>query len=374
MNKVIRTSNTLQHGGVLFVVLVLLLTLCAMVILSSLRQNLFVNSMSVNSKNLALARTNAETGMASALNRLQSDPTFMQSQMEMHLKANNNPQGKAKVNISRHITTRFSDRMELIKVTAIGQGSDPNAQVILTQQVLRYPLLRATPTTPIMIRGKLNVNTVLSIVYDPPNFDPTSDKLILLADALTVTSNIFNCSIDRYKRGDCTNNNFASIYQTQAKGPATDLLPFLFNIRKVDWPYLQDEFKYVLKNCEQQNLPSKASSFWVIGDCWLDGRTVLGTPQHPIIMVVQNGDLYLRGQNKIYGLLVILSTSHFDTTHNITLVGQNQIHGGFVANTNVNLSGGTMDILFNNEIIDRLFDQTDMWKLVRIPGSWRDYK
>lgn len=363
-----------QFGGALLVSVAMLLTLTAMVSYFSLRQNSFLNTMNVNAQNLVLAQSNTQLGLEKAMSQLQSPPVFFENTLEEDIKTDDQHLGNVSVKLTRQFTQRFSQRMELVELVAVGIGSDQDAESVVTQHVIKYPLVRAFPPAPVFINGSLVVNVDLSLAFQNSFKSWQNSTFIWLTEHLDGEEQIIICSAEQYAIDDCDNNDIAFTHKNPVINPASKTLPYIFNIKKENWPYLQDEFAQVVQSCEKLNLPLKATSLWVIGDCWLDDTTEIGSSKHPALMVIQNGDLHLRGQNSLYGLIVLISTSELIKTYKVISTGNNKIVGGFIANTDIQFDGESLDILFAEDNYTRLMSQPFMWKVARVPGSWRDFE
>jgi Tfp pilus assembly protein PilX len=102
----------------------------------------------------------------------------------------------------------------------------------------------------------------------------------------------------------------------------------------------------------------------VQGDLRLDGPLVLGTPQRPVLIVV-DGAAQLRGAVVIHGLLYARTLRWDDTAGAAALVrGAALSEGGYSGN-------GTPDFVYDAEVLARLKGHTGSF--ARINGSWRDF-
>ena len=100
------------------------------------------------------------------------------------------------------------------------------------------------------------------------------------------------------------------------------------------------------------------------GDMALDGPLVLGTPQRPVVIVVDGG-AQLRGTVTVHGVLYS-RTLRWDATD-----GADALVRG-AALTEGSYSGtGTPDFVYDSELLARLKGNTGSF--ARVNGSWRDF-
>jgi len=103
---------------------------------------------------------------------------------------------------------------------------------------------------------------------------------------------------------------------------------------------------------------------WVTNDLHLDGPVTFGSPENPVLLVVE-GQLQLGAGVVIHGLVYSLA-AQTDTSglHGVT------IHGALVAAGNV-IGDGTPELIYDAGALARLHGSAGSF--TRVPGSWRDY-
>lgn len=99
--------------------------------------------------------------------------------------------------------------------------------------------------------------------------------------------------------------------------------------------------------------------YWVEGDATISQN--IGTASEPVILVV-NGTLTFSGNPVIYGVVVV--NGGFNTS------GTPKVRGAVVSAGNV-ASDGTLNIIYDPDVIDRLGQVTG--KYATVPGTWRDF-
>jgi hypothetical protein len=104
---------------------------------------------------------------------------------------------------------------------------------------------------------------------------------------------------------------------------------------------------------------------WIDGTLRLDADVTLGTPEAPVVLVV-DGDVEVADADvRIHGLVVVTGsswTSARATTVRGALVGAGDLAFG---------GAGTTGVDFDRAILSRL--RTAHGSFARVPGSWRDF-
>jgi len=103
---------------------------------------------------------------------------------------------------------------------------------------------------------------------------------------------------------------------------------------------------------------------WVAGELQLDGPFTLGSPDRPVILVVE-GPLRLGSGVVIHGLVVSLA-ANWDTSGSAGA----QLHGALIALGGVS-GNGALTIAYDPAVLARLGGE--LGSFVRVPGSWRDF-
>jgi len=107
-----------------------------------------------------------------------------------------------------------------------------------------------------------------------------------------------------------------------------------------------------------------ARVLWVEGDMTLNSDAVYGSPQRPVIIVV-NGNAEIRGTITIYGVLYCQ-----DGTWDNTGGGDAQIVGAAIAEGNFTATG-TPNPTYDPNVLRRLRETSGQF--AKVPGGWRDF-
>jgi len=114
----------------------------------------------------------------------------------------------------------------------------------------------------------------------------------------------------------------------------------------------------------QSAIDAGARAIWVEGDMTLNANATYGSPERPVILVV-NGNAEVRGTITIYGVLYCQ-----DGTWDNTGGGDAQIVGAAIAEGNFTATG-TPNPTYDPNVLRRLRETTGQY--AKVPGGWRDF-
>lgn len=114
----------------------------------------------------------------------------------------------------------------------------------------------------------------------------------------------------------------------------------------------------------QTAISAGARTIWVEGDMTLNANATYGSPERPVILVV-NGNAEVRGTITIYGVLYCQ-----DGTWDNTGGGDAQIVGAAIAEGHFTATG-TPNPTYDPNVLKRLREATG--QVAKVPGGWRDF-
>lgn len=103
---------------------------------------------------------------------------------------------------------------------------------------------------------------------------------------------------------------------------------------------------------------------WVAGGARFEGPITLGSPEQPVILVV-DGSVTLTGGVTLHGLLYAADVRWDDASH-----PQARVHGAVISEAGYR-GNGTPDLRFDAAALRSLQRQTGSY--ARVPGSWKDF-
>ena len=112
------------------------------------------------------------------------------------------------------------------------------------------------------------------------------------------------------------------------------------------------------------------SVFWITGDCVLDPSDLPhNSSSNPVLLIVADGDLTLQANTHLYGLIVMLSSSH--NSYTLRVASSASINGSYVSNAPVTEQiNGTATL--STPLLKALQENTVLAKIIPIPGTSYD--
>ena len=239
-------------------------------------------------------------------------------------------------------------------------SSDASAKVEVTLGLL--PALGTPPAAPLTTRGRVNTAAALG-VHNP---DAASGGLAvhagggIIAPQLRVTPPAGGSVADAWVGNDVslaalsTDRFFASY----------------FGLDKVSW---KNQPTVRTLNCsgnctaallEAVNAAGGNPMVWVAGDLVLDGPVALGSPDHPVLLVVE-GNAQFNGAVRLHGVLYSAATSW-----NNTATAGALLRGALIAEGDVQ-GNGAPDLFYDAAVLAVL--KGSAGSFARVSGSWRDF-
>lgn len=104
---------------------------------------------------------------------------------------------------------------------------------------------------------------------------------------------------------------------------------------------------------------------WVEGDCSINSTSVIGSRNKPIVLVVE-GDIKTNGSAEVWGIMVGLA--------GFSLNGGPIFHGSAIADITGELTNGSYDQVYDEDVFANVTDPEINSILSRIQYSWRDFE
>ena len=134
--------------------------------------------------------------------------------------------------------------------------------------------------------------------------------------------------------------------------------------------FLLDVDAQIIADCSSLDA-SSTGLYWVQGNCELDSR--VGTPSFPVAIIVDKC-LSIKGNTEFFGLMYTRGgqaggCANPDET--LTGLGGGQIYGAIVAHGGVKIRG-SMQMIYNQTVLNNLGNSPDFQRFGFLPGSWSD--
>jgi Tfp pilus assembly protein PilX len=238
------------------------------------------------------------------------------------------------------------------------RGTASNARSQLQVRLGRLPGLDSLPAAALTVRGAANFG---SGAFGVHHTDPASG-------GLTVHSGAALPTLPLYLRSTPGTPASASVLASDsalAALTAQGLFASLFRMDKTHWRTQPMVREIECSNACDSPLAEASSRhqlMWLRGGLRLDTPVTLGTPQRPVLLVV-DGPVELNGNAVIHGLVYASQSSWTDTAGAA-------IHGAVVFEDALQASGSTQ-VHHHLAVLQALHQRTGSY--ARVANSWRDF-
>lgn len=279
----------------------------------------------------AITRENLHT---KAQNHLQS----LASELRLALPDHANLQDETLAFVQAH--DKINVRGALLSLTTL-QSKQSKGHLSITehQRFLTSPLITHLPPTPLVQQVSITEGTVL-------NLTGTED------DAAQIWTN--------------SPSDFTSDFRPLSSPRVADAMKFLTGM-----PATQVKaISAVYTNCNA--LPTQPSAIiWVSGPCEPPASSVLGSVEKPVFIIIENGDVLLRGNSKWFGIVVSLqrdSALHY----RIQMSTDSVLTGALISNHGMT-SSSLLNVRWDIDVLYALQNSPFLQRITPVKGSWRDF-
>lgn len=277
-------------------------------------------------------------------------------------------------------STRFNGtqwgNVDVVDIVLAANSADGRATRTVRQQVAVLPLVRSAPDTPVAIKGSMNVSGNFQVVANPNGGGDGVPLSIWTEGDVDINGSGSTCGQQEFTQGNCSSQPFSErgdhgvdILDNDPNFP-DDLLEYLFGVSEPNWTDLRDSATQIVNNCDTIG-PNSSGLIWVVGNC-APGNDI-GSPENPVALVIQNGDLAINGNTVVNGLVFAFKTPGDTGDYNLKLNGGATINGAVMSNFDPDLSNGTLIVRYHEEILTNLVTNDAFKRVTRVGGSWRDF-
>mgnify|MGYP000608810014 CR=1 FL=1 len=271
-----------------------------------------------------------------------------------------------------------------ILISSIGYSDDRTAVRTLEQKVWVHPLANGSPASAITVSGGMGIGGTFTVGASPNGGGLGVPLSVWSDEPVGVTGNGASCGLEEFDAGDCStysysdkNNTGADIFDdTLVSAGGTfpnDVFDYTFGYPSSDYQAYKDQAEELVSNCAGLNAAS-VGLIWVTGDCTINGGTIVGSATTPVILVIEDSNLQLNGGSLIYGIVFSFTTPG-GIGGGISMTGNSTIRGAFLSDHAIDISGGTFDTRYDQNVLDIIANGgSDAYSAVEpISGSWKDF-
>lgn len=364
-----------QKGAILIVSVTLLLTLMSLVTLHTSTVKSLEYKIIVNNQNYIQAMAAAKGGLAHGFTLARQEPHWLGETRNLTFGA----YGRASVTAVFAQIPRNSLLLPLVTISSTGFSNDGLAQVTISEQGLRVPIVAVIPPAPLISATGLTADLVLQLAANPNGGGAGVPISLWTANHNDLSaSDAHTCTLQAFDEQRCHLDSYARLGETgldivdDGESFPPDLLKYVFNIASDDWPSLKANVDLNVNNCAQAPW-QQSRSIWVSGDCSLSFGQTIGSAEQPVVLIIDSGNLTMASTSKIYGLVLMFRPPNILRTYRVRMEGSAYINGALIINNSLDDALSTIRIRYHLGVLDTLMRDNKMQRLARVPGSWRDF-
>lgn len=383
-NRILSPKNPHQRGAATLVISLTLLFLITLITLYAAKVGVMEQRISGNEYRYKTSFAAAEAGLEQAVARFKKEKTVPASPETGTLETN--------ASFSVAITTTTlplappSDKVYTF--TSTGVSADGTGEAIIRQDVAFFPLIAAPPAATIVAAGTVGTGGSFNVAANPNGAGTGQPVSIWSSGNANLGSGaVETCHIGDYTPppgGGCSiplsdsTNDFGDIIDNDTTPPfPSDVFEYTFSIPASDWIDVREMAKEVLTDCSSLG-PASKGLYWIEDistACTINAGTVVGSPSNPVILVLDEKELTLNGGAEIYGLVFVFDNpDKASGGQEVKLTGSAIVHGSFIANYDIGPQlTGTMDVVYDEAVIETIGTGLDTAAIGFVPGSWRDF-
>ncbi|WP_051986695.1 pilus assembly PilX N-terminal domain-containing protein [Pseudidiomarina atlantica] len=274
--------------------------------------------------------------------------------------------------------------VDVVEVQVIAESADGAATQRAAQKLVVMSLVRGGPNVPLAIRGGINVSGSFQVVANPNGGGDGVPLSIWTDDTVTMSGAGTTCGQWEFDNNVCESQSFSSrgekgvdILDDDPNFP-DDLLDYLFGVPEENWEDLRAMATQVLTDCGALG-PNTTGLIWVEppqnsanGSCNMPNGDV-GQQDAPAIIIVQDSDFKMNGNNELFGMVFQFNTPGNTTDYKISLNGGAFVNGSIMASQNPDLSNGNLTVRYDSNVLQAVVVNDEFRRLYRVGGSWHDF-
>jgi len=371
MINLFHKKSVRRQGAATLIVTVVLLVLSTLIIIFSANYGIMQSKTISNVDRNSQAFEAAEAGLEFGINYLRDNQTtVLATPVNGFISfSNGSTTNVALANGSRFsvvYTNQIANDYTLITITSTGTNSEGTATRVVSQKVKFGSILFSPATAPIVSQGQITMTGNATITNTQYNTTIQSASTVSITGSGHTVLSSGTSSTAGNMQGDIQQNNTTLSNMTQSDFFAT----YFGNTTDV----VKSQMQHVYSNSSSTNYSGQlnglsGTSIWIDqtgGTASISGNTTIGTPQNPVLLVV-NGGLSVSGNLTVYGYIFVFGENVIDSfTGNVT------INGGIASTVALSMSGN-IAVNYNSSTISNLQNLPAMRYYAKVPGTWKDF-
>jgi len=146
-----------------------------------------------------------------------------------------------------------------------------------------------------------------------------------------------------------------------------DLFQFYFGVARSSYEVVKG-YAQIISDCDSLGEDS-FGLYWVSGsDCLVNANTVIGSKDHPVLLITAASLTRFNGGAKMYG--VIFVTDVEDPDAELEMVGTNTVYGSVINDATLGSYQGTFQVVWAEDVSEKA---GNLGGLGSVPGGWSDF-
>lgn len=423
MKNALAKSN-FQTGAVTLTVTVVILLITTLMVFFATRVGIMDQRMAGNEVRYKEAFATAEAGLDLAtqrfVNQFQNNFTGSGSWTAIvnnslissgtETDGTNAESGDPSFGVNINNTGASLGGMTVFEFVSTGLGADGTGTATLRRQVTMKKILGgSSPDVPVIVAGSVGTGGDFNIVANPNgggNGVPVSIWTGITGANVEMGGSSATCHLEFFdgtnpqcsnpsgnteliSEGDGTtlssyNTAFPDVLPNDPGFP-DDLFQFLFGVDRADWATVKAmaaTYNHVVSDCSGLNNTSGQTMrlWWITGDCIMGPTQVIGSHDDPVILVMDDHLLEMKGSGgRIYGIVYIFNNPDdpYDdsTSPGTDFSGSSVIYGSLISEAGGEDMDGSYSIVYDPQLINNVTSDNESanFTIAYIPGSWRDF-
>jgi hypothetical protein len=146
-----------------------------------------------------------------------------------------------------------------------------------------------------------------------------------------------------------------------------DLFQFYFGVPRSSYEIVKGYSK-IISDCESLGEDS-SGIYWVTGpECWIKSNTIVGSKDHPVVLISAATLTKLNGGSIVYG--VLFKTDVEDPNAILETLGTNTVYGSVIVDGVISAFQGTFQVVWADNITEKAGNGGGLGSVL---GGWSDF-
>jgi hypothetical protein len=271
--------------------------------------------------------------------------------------------------------------MTVFHFQSTGLSADGAGKVTANREITMKQILGgSSPPVSILLSGTMGTGGNFNIVANPNGAENGIPVSIWTNNDVTMTSSSATCQKQYFDGNNALCGNSSGNSDLISEGDGTtissydstfpDVLPndphfphdifrYMFGVARNDWETIYsmaNSNRQVAFSCSALNTTSgqKFRLWWITGNCYMGSNQVIGSENDPVILVIDDHKLDMRGEARIYGVIYLFDNPAKNATPGSDFHGSPAIYGSFVSDIGGDAIQGSYSVVYEPTLLGNL--------------------